>query len=717
MNSPPPPYSPNPYTQIVQPMASVNQTQIVNRLKIKLSLETSHINDSSTVEKLMNIKLIPPENSTVRTPVDICVVIDISGSMGAEAKIGNEDSEGLTVLDIVKHSTNVIIITLTEKDRLSIVSFSSVARIELEMTTMNELGRARALDVVKTLEPENSTNLWGGLYLGLETFRKVYGESGNVDARIGSVFLLTDGMPNITPPRGHLTMLKEYKDNFNDMPIINTFGFGYSLDSNLLYDLAKIGEGQYSFIPDSSFVGTVFIHATTTLLTTFARSVKVSIEATLATNLVVGGFISFKTTPNIIQVEIGSVLYGQTRDLVVKLSKFNESKKFSAYVWVEALVSGFGTYKIFEKNFKSNKNLDLEILSQYYRLEASGKILEIVANIAKGSFRSSYSGELRMKVTTEALQRHSNDLQEILNKIENASSWKSKGESKKRMIELSKDLDGQVKEAFESETAYKKWGQHYLPSLAQAHQLQICNNFKDPGVQLYIGKLGISLRLQFDSMFLTLPPPIPSNQRSNYRRSNSAVSRSAPDMTKYHDRNNPCFAGHCRITKADGSIIRVDEVRKGDHLLVNPYTHQSAIVKCVVETVLLNSYTELVGFNDLLISPFHPVFVDNKWIFPVNLERAVLKECDCDAVYTFVLESVLEESKEHLHTVVVEGVRCATLGHNLIGDVIEHEYFGTQRVILDLKKNWEEGWANGWVCVQGTVKGENGLACAFLPVH
>ena len=44
---------------------------------------------------------------------------------------------------------------------------------------------------------------------------------------------------------------------------INTFGFGYSLDSPLLGDLANHGGGMYNFIPDSGFVGTVFIKAIT----------------------------------------------------------------------------------------------------------------------------------------------------------------------------------------------------------------------------------------------------------------------------------------------------------------------------------------------------------------------------------------------------------------------------------------------------------------------
>ena len=46
-----------------------------------------------------------------------------------------------------------------------------------------------------------------------------------------------------------------------------------------------------------------------------------------------------------------------------------------------------------------------------------------------------------------------------------------------------------MSEAVAKREWYKKWGQHYLPSLANAHMLQMCNNFKDPGIQFYGGAL------------------------------------------------------------------------------------------------------------------------------------------------------------------------------------------------------------------------------------
>jgi len=49
--------------------------------------------------------------------------------------------------------------------------------------------------------------------------------------------------------------------------------------------------------------------------------------------------------------------------------------------------------------------------------------------------------------------------------------------------DLLQDLEGQVALAVSRQDWYQKWGTHYLPSLQRAHALQLCNNFKDPGVQ------------------------------------------------------------------------------------------------------------------------------------------------------------------------------------------------------------------------------------------
>ena len=50
------------------------------------------------------------------------------------------------------------------------------------------------------------------------------------------------------------------------------------------------------------------------------------------------------------------------------------------------------------------------------------------------------------------------------------------------------------------------------------------------------------------------------------------------------------------------------------------------------------------------------------------------------------------------YAMIADGIACATLGHGLKGDVIEHDYLGTKKVIEDLEK--VEGWRNGHIKLQ-----------------
>jgi hypothetical protein len=55
-------------------------------------------------------------------------------------------------------------------------------------------------------------------------------------------------------------------------------------------------------------------------------------------------------------------------------------------------------------------------------------------------------------------------------------------------------------------------------------------------------------------------------------------------------------------------------------------------------------------------------------------------------MFTFVVEN--------RKSLIVEGFVFSTYGHGLEGDVISHDYFGTDRVINDLRKfnTYEEGY-------------------------
>ena len=53
-------------------------------------------------------------------------------------------------------------------------------------------------------------------------------------------------------------------------------------------------------------------------------------------------------------------------------------------------------------------------------------------------------------------------------------------------------------------------------------------------------------------------------------------------------------------------------------------------------------------------------------------------EISCEEVYNFALDQG--------HTLLVNNVECVTLGHSFKEDVVRHSYYGTQRVIQDLRR-------------------------------
>lgn len=147
------------------------------------------------------IKVKPPaqpDGPVVRThaPCSIVLVIDVSGSMQADALVPDEkdkpeERNGLTVLDLVKHAAHTILETLDKHDRLGIVAFSEDSRVLLMLTPMTPANKAKAQRIIEQLEPLSVTNLWKGLTAAIELFSP---ESGSTC--VPSIMLLTDGLPN-----------------------------------------------------------------------------------------------------------------------------------------------------------------------------------------------------------------------------------------------------------------------------------------------------------------------------------------------------------------------------------------------------------------------------------------------------------------------------------------------------------------------------------------
>lgn len=632
--------------------------------------------------------------SQKRTPADICCLIDISASMGTAAveSDGVVNKDGLSILDIAKHALKTVVHSLSDDDRLALVAFDHRAETVLQTTVMTQEGRDKAIDALENLHPQGQTNIWGGLLAAMDALRM--SDAAGV-GRQKSILLLTDGQPNVNPPRGHLAELRDYKDKHPDFSFqINTFGFGYNLDSQLLLDLAKEGNGTYAFIPDAVIVGTVFVNCVANVLSTLTQDAKLHVCPKSNVDFVgdlAGDHVVLSESWGRV-VSLGPLQHGQSREIVAPLRIPPGTAEY---------LEVFLTYPTANGERKVSAQTSERTASQDAKMAYLRNT--VVSTGYKAVLQGSSGKNPESDVAALASQVTGNMFDGAL-------------DSDGRFIALKSDLEGRMSKSVKGKERFNRWGKHYLRALMRSHQLQMCTNFMDPGLQVYGGELFRNLREKGDEIFLTLPKPKPSlgrrsSQVTNSRRSSqtsNASSRarsrsSSPNMSTYYaGAGGGCFGetSSVMVVSPDGPAAKtcVTDVKVGDEVRVADGT---ARIRCVVR-IARSPSKNLVAFpGGLAITAKHPVRISGKWMLPGffrNHQGAYEVPNPSGFVYNFVLD--------RSHIVVVDGVECVTWGHGVEDEVVKHPYYGTDEVISDLARL--PGWDQGFVTVDGCVRDSSG---------
>lgn len=622
---------------------------------LELLLQTESLN---SVQGILHASLIPLKSGTRKPSTFVCA-IDISGSMGSEASIKkSEELDLFSRLDLVKHSIRTIIHMLNPEDNLCLIPFDDKPVVELPIQGMSKDGKDLALAILDMLEPMYSTNIWGALKTAVEEVMK----SPVCKSTNNYILLFTDGEPNINPPEG---IMPELRKKLKGIPVyhehftIHTFGYGYALDSRLLYDISVLGNGIYNYIPDSTMIGTTFVNFLSNSLSTSVANARLTVTPPEKLAIKALGFDMVDNT-----ITTGPIQFGQTRDFLFRFKIPSDP----AFEFSVTLTYGDKTvtHKVQGMTSKQSKTTGIEYArSMYCRYLA--KELEARVGALKNS--KDYLS-LAKKVVLDSAFKKEEQLEMLLRDMESA-----------------KEDEGQVTKAFTKEDWFFKWGVHYIRSLIRAHQLQICHNFKDPGVQVYGGEHFKELQDKADATFCSIPAPKPSIRKDPPKPKPKAAAApyrppSPPryDMEDYMDRNFGCFDGEGEVATADGKK-RVRELMKGDEVVCAG--GRKAKVAALVATKV-NGPIKLVELKGVKLTSWHPVKLDGEWKFPANVRRGVVEYCD--VIYNLVLECN--------HVVVINGLEVVTLGHGFKDNtVVEHDYFGSQKVIDDMKKfrGWDKG--------------------------
>ena len=608
----------------------------------KIINKNNKIEYDNNEDTYLDICLEMPIDSESRraAPVHLVMVIDTSHSMMSSASVkdsnGKSESHGLVILDIVKHAAQTCRATLTCDDYMSVIEFHDIAQVVQAPIKVDAIGNNKLEQAISNLTTKGSTNMWDACKVALDLCKENVVEGVNQ-----KIFLLTDGLPNPRPSRGFKNELQRYADvNDGFSASIDTFGFGYDLDSSTLDLISSMTRGNYCFIPDAGMVGDLFGNALANLLSTYISNCRINIDFSniegltdedvnnirkLNENIFISDTSDATATNTAtntndsnnnsnhddidfnfpwnglvnvskeLQFNTGPLITGQKRIFTVKLPISRTTATATA-----TATSTSGDKIDYNEEYK-NVMVSLGI-SEEVIVESSNT--QLLSTTTTTTTTTTYNASLInlqiikmdmiscLKTIMKLMQRSSKKSEAVtlcnkfIDKYEKLTTISHNNSEDNSGYEYVQDMIGEVSAALE-ENSFKRWGVHYLPSLTNAHVYEYCNNWKDFGVQPYAGHVFSSMRDKADDIFNNLPPPTRSNThyddddtgRGTYRARGTDSAPQSMSMSSYNVRGGVCFHASNIVTLEDGTQKKVADVIRGDRVMISsPNTNNTTTV-------------------------------------------------------------------------------------------------------------------------------------------
>lgn len=231
-----------------------------------------------------------------RRPTDLVVVLDRSGSM-----------EGAPLED-ARDATRAIIGALRPEDRFALVTYDDEARLDLPLGLADDGSRSRWLRVVDRIDDGGSTNMSGGLDLGLSTLREAGGE------RARRLILISDGMPNAGDPSPAGLLGRARASAERETPL-TAVGVGLNFNEELMQGIADAGAGNYHYVRDTEGLAAVFRAELDQATATVASGVTVRLRPEAGVTLLGASGYPIQDTDQGQALRVGALAGGQTRTL------------------------------------------------------------------------------------------------------------------------------------------------------------------------------------------------------------------------------------------------------------------------------------------------------------------------------------------------------------------------------------------------------------------
>jgi Ca-activated chloride channel family protein len=270
---------------------------------VKLDAELSHGAISPAAGKVylrINLTGIPVHAGERRTPVNVALVIDRSGSMADENKIGRAREAALMALA-----------RLGSEDIAAVIAYNHGVDILAPAAPVANYQSLRR--TIEQLQATGRTALYAGTEQGLREVEKF-----RSDARVNRVILLSDGLANVGPS-SPAELAELGRKAAQSGTSISTIGLGLGYNEDLMTKLAYASDGNHAFVERAEQLVEIFNKEFDDVLNVVAQDIIIHIE-------IKGGFkpirslgLDARVEGSRVDVRLGQLYGKQSKYIVLEL--------------------------------------------------------------------------------------------------------------------------------------------------------------------------------------------------------------------------------------------------------------------------------------------------------------------------------------------------------------------------------------------------------------
>lgn len=197
------------------------------------------------------------EEARRRTPVNVAIVLDRSGSMDGEK------------MEQARIAAKMAIELLEPRDIASIVTYSDTVSVLVPATRLTE--KEYIFDRIDALFANGSTALFAGVSKGADELSKFF------DANmVNRVILLSDGIANVGPDSPEA--LGDLGASLRKMGVsVTTVGLGLGYNEDLMVRLAEKSDGNHAFVENARDLSRIFEYEFGDILSVVAQDIEIEV--------------------------------------------------------------------------------------------------------------------------------------------------------------------------------------------------------------------------------------------------------------------------------------------------------------------------------------------------------------------------------------------------------------------------------------------------------